>query len=104
MTHDDGFERVLKLEGKLLSDWVDDLRVFFQGSLSDGIRVGLDLSELSFADAAEVKPVTATTARRLGRTLLINRTVILSEAKHLWLFRFESNGPEEIRDSSLRSR
>ncbi len=50
-THHDGFERVLKLEGKLLADWVGELQDACRLTGADSSRLQLDLGGLSFADA-----------------------------------------------------
>ena len=46
----------LRLEGRLTGPWVEELRrtCDLQG-LSDGIRLTLDLSDVSFADAAGIE-------------------------------------------------
>ena len=46
----------LRAEGRLTGGWVDELRrtCDLQG-LSDGIRLTLDLSDVSFADAAGIE-------------------------------------------------
>ena len=51
-THDDGFERVLKLEGKLLDAWVGELKAACRLARAAGCRLQLDLSQLSFADVS----------------------------------------------------
>jgi hypothetical protein len=51
-THDDGFERVLKLEGKLLKDWVDELQEACSQARAERDRLKLDLSEVLFVDVA----------------------------------------------------
>lgn len=51
-THDDGFERVLKLEGKLLADWVAELHEACRRARAESGRVQLDLSGLMFADVS----------------------------------------------------
>jgi hypothetical protein len=45
---------VLKLEGKLLADWVGELQKVCRQARADGGHVHLDLSGLSFADVAGV--------------------------------------------------
>lgn len=50
--HDDGFERVLKLEGKRLADWTSELQEACRLARADGCRLQLDLSELSFVDVS----------------------------------------------------
>ena len=44
----DSSRRVIKLEGKLLSDWIDEVRRLFLDV--DDLSPGLDLSELTFVD------------------------------------------------------
>jgi len=51
-THDDGVERVLKLEGKLLADWVGELHETCRRARAEAGRLQLDLGGLSFADVA----------------------------------------------------
>jgi anti-anti-sigma regulatory factor len=51
-THDDGFERVLKLEGKLLADWVGELQETCRKARTASGHLQLDLSGLSFADVS----------------------------------------------------
>lgn len=48
----DEFELVLKLEGKLLAAWVDELREACRRASAETSRLQLDLSELSFADVS----------------------------------------------------
>jgi ABC-type transporter Mla MlaB component len=48
--HDDGFERVLKLEGKLLADWIGELHEACRRARAESGHLQLDLSGLSFAD------------------------------------------------------
>ena len=45
----DSSRRVIKLEGKLLSDWIDEVRRLFLG-VDESLSPGLDLSELTFVD------------------------------------------------------
>lgn len=49
-TANDGFECVLKLEGKLLADWVGELRETCQQAQAAFGDLQLDLSGLSFVD------------------------------------------------------
>lgn len=49
-SHDDGAQRVLKLEGKLLADWIGELQDVCRKSRSERRDLQLDLSGLSFAD------------------------------------------------------
>ena len=44
----DSSRRTIKLEGKLLSDWIDEVRRLFLDV--DDLSPGLDLSELTFVD------------------------------------------------------
>jgi hypothetical protein len=48
--HDDGIERVLKLESKLLAAWVGELQEACRLARAEGCHVRLDLSGLSFVD------------------------------------------------------
>ncbi|MGE3775676.1 MAG: STAS domain-containing protein [Pirellulaceae bacterium] len=48
----DGFEWVLKLEGKLLADWVSELQEACRAARAESGQLQLDLSALSFVDAA----------------------------------------------------
>lgn len=50
--HDDGFERVLKLEGKLLADWIGELHDACRTARAETGHLKLDLSGLSFADVS----------------------------------------------------
>ena len=43
----DSSRRVIKLEGKLLSDWIDEVRRVFL-DVDECVSPGLDLSELTF--------------------------------------------------------
>jgi hypothetical protein len=45
----DSSRRVIKLEGKLLSDWIDEVRRLFL-DVDEYLSPGLDLSELTFVD------------------------------------------------------
>ena len=45
----DSSRRMIKLEGKLLSDWIDEVRRLFL-DVDECISPGLDLSELTFVD------------------------------------------------------
>ena len=45
----DSSRRVIKLEGKLLSDWIDEVRRLFL-DVDECLSPGLDLSELTFVD------------------------------------------------------
>ena len=49
---DDGTQRVLKLEGKLLAEWVGELKDACRTAVAEGCRVQLDLGGLSFVDVA----------------------------------------------------
>ncbi|MGD9856952.1 MAG: STAS domain-containing protein [Planctomycetaceae bacterium] len=49
---DDGFARVLKLEGKLLADWVGELHEACRRARAASSHVQLDLGGLSFVDVA----------------------------------------------------
>ena len=49
--NDDGGERVVKLEGKLLADWIGELHDACRAAGFSGC-LRLDLSGLSFADVA----------------------------------------------------
>ena len=49
---DDGAQRVLKLEGKLLAEWVGELKDACRTAVAQGCRVQLDLSGLSFVDVS----------------------------------------------------
>lgn len=53
-SNDDGYERVLKLEGKLVGVWVAELREVVRRARAESGRVQLDLSELSFADISGI--------------------------------------------------
>ena len=46
---------LLKLEGKLLDPWVEELERSINGPLSRPNEVRLDLSDLSFADSAGIQ-------------------------------------------------
>jgi hypothetical protein len=50
VTRDDGIARVLKLEGKLLADWVGELTDACRVTPTAPGRLELDLGELSFVD------------------------------------------------------
>jgi|1185.fasta_scaffold47187_2 hypothetical protein len=45
----DSSRRVIKLEGKLLSDWIEEVRRVFL-DVDECLPTGLDLSELTFVD------------------------------------------------------
>jgi hypothetical protein len=45
----DSSRRVIKLEGKLLSDWIDEVRRLFL-DVDGCLSLGLDLSALTFVD------------------------------------------------------
>lgn len=45
----DSSQRVIRLEGKLLSDWIDEVRRLFL-DVDECPSPGLDLSQLTFAD------------------------------------------------------
>ena len=45
----DSSRRMIKLEGRLLSDWIDKVRRLFL-DVDEGLSPGLDLSELTFVD------------------------------------------------------
>lgn len=49
-THEDGFEYVLKLEGKLLAAWVGELQETCRLARTASGHLQLDLSGLLFAD------------------------------------------------------
>lgn len=49
---EDSSLRVLKLEGKLLAPWVDEMRQTCRMAQSGVPRLELDLSDLSFADVS----------------------------------------------------
>ena len=46
--------QIIKLEGKLVHDWIDEVRRLFLG-VDDGPFPGLDLSELTFVDREGVE-------------------------------------------------
>jgi ABC-type transporter Mla MlaB component len=48
----EGSARLLKLEGKLLGPWIDELNLAINRSSTSLDRVRLDLSSLAFVDAA----------------------------------------------------
>jgi hypothetical protein len=48
--HDDGIERVLKLEGKMLAAWVGELQEACRLARAEGCHLELDLSGLLFVD------------------------------------------------------
>lgn len=47
-----GFETILKLEGKLLEPWVEEFRGACARAEIQSGHVGLDLSDLTYADTA----------------------------------------------------
>ncbi len=49
---EDDTQRVLKLEGKLLAEWVGELKDACRTAVAQGCRVQLDLSGLSFVDVS----------------------------------------------------
>jgi anti-anti-sigma regulatory factor len=51
-THKDSFECVLKLEGKLVADWVSELQEACRRASGQSSHLQLDLSSLSFVDAS----------------------------------------------------
>lgn len=53
-THHDEFEHVLKLEGKLLADWIGELQVSCRTARAGTGHLQLDLSGLSFADVSGI--------------------------------------------------
>ena len=48
----DGLQTVLKLEGKLMEPWIEELCGAWALAEARGKHVGLDLSDVSFMDAA----------------------------------------------------
>jgi anti-anti-sigma regulatory factor len=53
--HDDGKNRVLKLEGKLLAGWVEELRDACRLARTDCGQLQLDLRDLSFVDDSGIR-------------------------------------------------
>ena len=51
----DGLQTVLKLEGKLLAPWIEELCGACARAEARGGRVGLDLSDVSYVDEAGTK-------------------------------------------------
>lgn len=54
-TAHDGLRTVLKLEGKLLEPWIEELCGAWARAEARGGHVGLDLSDVSYVDAAGTK-------------------------------------------------
>ena len=67
----------LRVEGRLTSRWVEELRrtCELQG-LNDGIRLTLDLSDVSFADAAGIVLLKE---MRFGPIILLNPSSLVAE-------------------------
>ena len=67
----------LRVEGRLTGRWVEELRrtCDLQG-LGDGIRLTLDLSDLSFADAAGIELLKEL---RIGLTTLLSPSPLVAE-------------------------
>ena len=51
----DGLQTVLKLEGKLLEPWIEELYGAWALAEARGGHVGVDLSDVSYVDAAGTK-------------------------------------------------
>jgi anti-anti-sigma regulatory factor len=67
----------LRVEGRLTGRWVEELRrtCDLQGR-SDGIRLTLDLSDVSFADAAGIELLKEL---RIGQITLLNPSGLVAE-------------------------
>jgi anti-anti-sigma regulatory factor len=67
----------LRVEGRLTGRWVEELRrtCDLQG-LSDGIRLTLDLSDVSFADAAGIELLKEL---RIGQITLLSTSSLVAE-------------------------
>lgn len=67
----------LRVEGRLTGRWVEELRATcdLQG-LNDGIRLTLDLADVSFADASGIELLKEL---RMGLITLLNPSSLLTE-------------------------
>jgi len=72
----------LRVEGRMTGRWVEELRSSCEvQALSDGIRLSLDLAEVSFVDAGGIELLKALRSRCV--TLLSPSPYVAEQLKHV---------------------